>query len=84
MKIFVYNKIKWNEISNTFFLILFKLKSSVSKSNIENYSLTLFIDKLKGKDTFELVQSIKEKCSQDVAIIWCQELNENQYGNCKS
>ena len=65
------------------FLILFIIKSSVSESNIDNYSIDLFIKTLKDEQLFEIIQSIKYFYGQDVAIISCEELNKNHCGNCK-
>ena len=69
--------------SLTLFLILFIIKSSVSKSNLDNYSIDVFIKTLKDEKLFEIIQSIKWFYGQDVAIISCEELNKNHCGNCK-
>ena len=69
--------------SLSLFLILFIIKSSISKIEVENYSVNLFIDKLKKEGTFEIIKSIKEECGQDIAILSCEEINENHCGNCR-
>ena len=66
------------------FLILFIIKSSISKTNLNKYSINLFIDDLKRKGDFEIIKSIKKECSTDVAIITCQVLNEGNCGQCPS
>ena len=65
------------------FLFLFIIKSSVSKINYDDYSINAFIDKLKKEGTFKIIQSIKEECGSDVAILSCEEINENHCGNCR-
>ena len=69
--------------SLTLFIILFIIKSSVSKNNLNKYSVNPFISNLKSKGTFKIIQSIKLNCGDDVAIITCETLNENHSGNCK-
>ena len=70
--------------SLTFFLILFIIKSSLSKTNLNKYSINIFIDNLKRKGEFEIIKSIKAECSSDVAIITCQVLNEGNCGQCQN
>ena len=69
--------------SLTFFLILFIIKSSVSKTNLNKYSINSFLDNLKKTGNFEIIKSIKEECTEDIAIITCQVLYESNCGFCE-
>ena len=65
------------------FLILFLIISITSENLIDYFSINLFINDLKRNGLFEIILSIKKVYGQDVAIISCEELNENRKGNCK-
>ena len=65
------------------FLILFLVKSSVSKSNLDDYSINSFIDYMKNNGIFDILQLIKKFYGDDVAIISCSELEEKYCGNCQ-
>ena len=69
--------------SLTLFLVLFIIKSSVSKTKLRKYSIDPFIDNLKKDGNFTIIQSIKAKFGNDVAIISCEEIKNNHSGNCK-
>jgi len=69
--------------SLSLFLILFIIISSISNTELENYSVNVFIDFLKNEGTFEIILSIKKECGQDIAILSCEEINENHCGNCR-
>ena len=69
--------------SLTLFLILFIIKSSISKIELEHYSINAFIDKLKTDKKFDLILSFKQEVGDDHAIILCQFLTNNQCGNCE-
>ena len=64
-------------------LILFIAILTVSKSNLEGYSINTFIFKLKSEKLFDIILSIKKFYGQDVAIISCEELKKGNCGNCK-
>ena len=51
--------------SITIFLILFIIKSSISKRDIEYYSINLFIDRLKNEGLFDTILSIKKQFGQE-------------------
>ena len=65
------------------FLFLFLIISITSKNLIDNFSIYPFLNDLKRNGLFEIILSIKKVYGQDVAIISCEELNENRRGNCK-
>ena len=65
------------------FLILFLILSITSENLLDNYSIDPFLNDLKSNGLFEIILSIKKVYGQDVAIISCEELNENRQGNCK-
>ena len=65
------------------FLILFLIISLTSEISIDDYSIEIFLNDLKKNGLFEIIESIKKVYCQDVAIISCEELNENHKGNCK-
>ena len=65
------------------FLILFIIKSSISKDNIEDYSFEKFITRLKSEGVYEKIRLIKKALGEDLSIIFCEELIKNGYGNCK-
>ena len=69
--------------SIAFSLILFIAILTVSKSNLEEYSINTFIFKLKSEKFFDIILSIKKLYGKDVAIISCEELNKSNCGNCK-
>ncbi len=69
--------------SIAFSLILFIAILTVSKSNLEEYSINTFIFKLKSEKLFDIILSIKKFYGKDVAIISCEELNKSNCGNCK-
>ena len=69
--------------SISIFLILFIIKSSISKDNIEDYSFQKFIIRLKKQGLYEKISLIKKVYGKDLSIISCEELNKNGYGNCK-
>ena len=64
-------------------LLLFLIISINSESSLDAYSIDQFIKYLKDNALFEIIESIKMIYGQDVAIISCEELNENYNGNCK-
>ena len=64
------------------FLILV-LTPFTTMININDFSINLFIKRLKDKGLFEVILQIKYAYGQDVAIISCEELNKNNCGNCK-
>ena len=65
------------------FLILFLIISLTSEISINDFSIETFLNDLKKNGLFEIIESIKKFYGQDVAIISCEELNENRKGNCK-
>ena len=65
------------------FLILFLIISLASEISIDDYSIEPFLNDLKKNGLFEIIESIKKNYCQDVAIISCEELNENRKGICK-
>jgi hypothetical protein len=65
------------------FLLLFLLISINSENQLDTFSIDNFIKDLKNDGLFEIIESIKEVYGQDIAIISCEELNENHKGNCK-
>ena len=65
------------------FLLLFLLISINSESQLDEFSINLFKNDLQNNGLFEIIKSIKSVYGQDVAIISCEELNENRKGNCK-
>ena len=65
------------------FLFLFLIKSIISENLLDNFSIAPFKNYLKKNGLFEIILSIKKVYGQDVAIISCEELNENCKGNCK-
>ena len=69
--------------SYTLFLILFVLKLSVSQSELDKYSIDLFVDMLEKEGLFDIIQAIKNSYGQDVAIISCEELCKNNTVNCQ-
>ena len=69
--------------SLTLFLILFIIKSSVSQSNQDSYSIYPFLALLRENGIFEIIESIKVELGEDVAIITCEEIEINLCGNCK-
>ena len=69
--------------SISIFILLFIIKSSISNSSIDEYSINKFIYRIKKEGNFEIIKSIKKLYGQDFAIISCEELYRNTYGNCK-
>ena len=65
------------------FLLLFLLISINSENQLDTFSIDNFIKDLKNDGLFEIIETIKSVYGQDVAIISCEELNENHKGNCK-
>ena len=65
------------------FVLLFLIISINSESLLDPYSIEGFIKDLKNDGLFEIIETIKKIYGQDVAIISCEELNENRKGNCK-
>ena len=65
------------------FLLLVLTISINSESLLDDYSINIFIKDLKNNGLFEIIETIKKIYGQDVAIISCEELNENRKGNCK-
>ena len=65
------------------FLILFIIKSSISKTNLNDFSINLFITTLKKQGIYQTILSVKEYYGQDLSIITCEELNKNHCGNCR-
>ena len=65
------------------FLLLFLIKSITSQISVDDFSINPFIEDLKNNGLFEIIELIKQTYGQDVAIISCEELNENRKGNCK-
>ena len=69
--------------SISIFILLFIIKSSISNSSIDELSISKFIYRIKKEGNFEIIKSIKKLYGQDFAIISCEELYRNTYGNCK-
>ena len=69
--------------SISIFILLFIIKSSISNISIDEYSIHKFINRIKKEGNFEIIKSIKKLYGQDFAIISCEELYRNTYGNCK-
>ena len=67
----------------TKFLIFFLIISIKTESELDSYSIEVFKEYVKNNGLFEIILSIKMIYGQDVAIISCEELNENCKGNCK-
>ena len=67
----------------THWLILSLIKSITSEISVDDFSIDPFIEDLKNNGLFEIIESIKQAYGQDVAIISCEELNENRKGNCE-
>ena len=65
------------------FLILFLIISIKSESSLDSYSIEKFKDHIKDKGLLELIKQIKKDFGQDADIISCEELNQNNKGNCK-
>ena len=59
------------------FLILSIITLTISKLDLDNYSINLFIIDLKKKGLFGIIQTINKLYGQDVAIISCEELKKN-------
>jgi len=70
--------------SLTLFLILFIIKSSVSKPYLNKYSINQFLDEMRRDGNFTIILSIKAEFGDDVAIISCEEIKINHCGNCKN
>ena len=68
---------------NTVLLILFLILSIKANSPFDSYSIDPFKNDLKRNGLFEIILSIKKTYGKDIAIISCEELNENCKGNCK-
>ena len=68
---------------NVLYLVLLLITSIKSNNVLDSYSIEGFKDYLKENDLFEIIQTIKNFYGQDVAIICCEELNQNYNGNCK-
>ena len=68
---------------NVLFLVLLLFTSIKSNNVLDSYSIEGFKDYLKENGLFEIIQTIKNFYGQDVAIICCEELNQNYNGNCK-
>ena len=69
--------------SLTLLLILFIIETSISKIELDNYSIDIFIIKMKNDGIFDILVEFKYIYGPDVAIISCEELNRNCEGNCK-
>ena len=65
------------------FLIFFLIISIKTESELDSYSIEVFKEYVKNNGLFEIILSIKMIYGQDVAIVSCEELNENCKGNCK-
>ena len=70
--------------SLTLILFLFIIKSSVSQTNQDKFSINPFLDRLREEGIFEIIQLIKVQFGEDVAIISCEEMKSNHCGNCKN
>ena len=68
---------------NVLYLVLLLITSIKSNNVLDSYSIEVFKDYLKENGLFEIIQTIKNFYGQDVAIICCEELNQNYNGNCK-
>ena len=67
---------------NVLYLVLLLITSIKSNNVLDSYSIEVFKDYLKENGLFEIIQTIKNFYGQDVAIICCEELNQNYNGNC--
>ena len=67
----------------TLFLIFFLVILIKTDSILDQFSIEGFKEYVKDNGLFEIIFSIKMLYGQDVAIISCEELNENYKGNCK-
>ena len=67
----------------TLFLIFFLVILIKTESILDQFSIEGFKEYVKDNGLFEIIFSIKMLYGQDVAIISCEELNENYKGNCK-
>ena len=68
---------------NVLYLVLLLITSIKSNNVLDSYSIEGFKEYLKENGLFEIIQTIKNFYGQDVAIICCEELNQNYNGNCK-
>ncbi len=68
--------------SITLFLIIL-ITPSITMSKFDDYSINTFKDRMQKEGLFDIILSIKEAYGQNVAIISCEELNENNCGNSK-
>ena len=66
------------------FLILSIITLTISKIDLDNYSINLFIIDMKRKGLFEIIKSINCIYGKDLAIMSCEELNKKYCGNCKT
>ena len=55
------------------FLILSIITLTISKFDLDNYSINFFIINLKREGLFEIIKSIKCVYGPDLAIIPCEE-----------
>ena len=67
----------------TLFLIFFLVILIKTDSILDQFSIEGFKEYVKDNGLLEIIFSIKMLYGQDVAIISCEELNENYKGNCK-
>ena len=67
----------------TLILFLFLIISINSGSLLDVYFIDGFKDFLEKNGLFEIIEAIKVVYGQDVAIISCEEITENNKGNCK-
>ena len=68
---------------NNLFLILFLILSIKTKDLLDLFTIDNFREHLKKNGLLQIIESIKVAYGQDVAIISCEELNENNKGNSK-
>ena len=67
---------------NILFLILFLIITIKTKSILDSFTIDDFRENLIKEGLLGIIESIKEKYGQDVAIISCEELNQSRKGNC--
>ena len=63
------------------FLILFIIPLILSDE--DSFSIDPFIERLRNEGLLDIIILIKRSFGQDVAIISCEELNQNNSVNCK-
>ena len=69
---------------NALYLFSLFIISTTSKSILDDFSIDGFMKQLIENGLFEIILSIKYHYGIDVAIISCEEINENHNSNCKT